>query len=131
MRKTPVLCTFQIGAPRRLSEGLRIGATRHPPRGVPRTRWTRDGYFDVWFPVVAPSAALLRRSNRSRFDEPAVWRAFAKAYERELARPAARYAVDLLAALARRTPIAIGCYCADERRCHRSILKNVIERTRT
>src|SRR6185503_3307224 len=122
------LRTFRIGAPRKRGEGLRIGTTRRPPRGVPRSRWSREGYFDVWFPLVAPSAALLRRVNRIDWDDGAARRKFFAAYQRELERPPARYGVALLAALAQQTPIAIGCYCADESRCHRSVLKQVIER---
>jgi Uncharacterized conserved protein len=128
MKKPLTLKTFQVTAPRRRGEGLRIGATRRSPRGVPRARWTRDGYFDVWFPIVAPSATLLRRASRRDGEEPAVRRRFFRAYERELSKPPARHAVGLLAALARRTPISIGCYCSDESACHRSVLKKVIER---
>ena len=90
------LRTFQIGAPPKRGEGLRIGTTRRPPRGVPRARWKRDGYFDVWFPVVAPSAALLGRTRDRDFANPAVRRRFFEAYRRELRRPPAKHAVALL-----------------------------------
>ena len=122
------LRTFQIGAPPKRGEGLRIGTTRRPPRGVPRARWKRDGYFDVWFPAVAPSAALLGRTPREDFDNPAVRRRFFEAYQRELRRPPANQAIAVLAALAQRTPIAIGCFCADESWCHRSVLRAEIAR---
>jgi uncharacterized protein YeaO (DUF488 family) len=121
------LTTFRIGDPPRPGEGLRIGAARRPPRGVARDRWQADGYFDVWFPVVAPSAALLARLRDDwDLDKPADRTRFFRAYERELAGPDARHVIDLLAALARRTPIAVGCYCEDESRCHRSVLARVI-----
>jgi uncharacterized protein YeaO (DUF488 family) len=122
------LRTFQIGSPTKRGDGLRIGVTRLPPRGVPRHRWQRDGYFDVWFPVVAPSAPLLRRALARGLADATVRRRFFTAYERELKRPAARQCVELLAQLAMRMPIAIGCFCDDESRCHRSRLRKAIER---
>ncbi len=125
-RRVLKLRTFQVGQPPRRGEGLRIGVTRRPPRGIPRARWRPDHYFDVWLPVVAPSEALLRRM-RGGLDDAGVRRRFFAAYERELAAPPARQAVDLLAAVARLAPISIGCFCADEAHCHRSVLKRVIE----
>ena len=123
MKKTLKLRTFQIGAPPKRGEGLRIGATRRPPRGVPRNRWRRGGYFDVWFPVVAPTVALLSRFKGTDFDDPVVRRRFFDAYRRELRRPPAKHGVSVLAALAGRTAIAIGCFCPDDHRCHRSVLR--------
>ena len=120
------LTTFRIGDPPRTGEGLRIGAARRPPRGVPRDRWQAGGYFDVWFPVIAPSVELLARLREWDLDSPADRARFYRAYERELSAPDARHVIDLLAAIARRTPIAIGCYCEDEARCHRSVLARVI-----
>lgn len=120
------LRTFQHGDSPKRGEGLRIGTTRRPPRGVPRKRWKRDDYFDVWFPVLAPSEALLRRFKRSRTMR---FRDFCSAYERELLSKAeSRQALELLAALSLRTPISIGCYCEDESKCHRSHLRKLIER---
>ena len=126
MRTGVKLGTFQIGAPAKPGEGLRIGTTRRPPRGVAKSDWRRRGYFDVWLPVIAPSEALLRRYQK-RIDDPRARAALFKAYERELARPPQRYIVELLAEMASRTPIAIGCFCEDESRCHRSVLRRVIE----
>jgi len=126
------LKTFQIGAPAKRGEGLRIGTTRRPPHGVPRERWQSDGYFDVWFPVVAPSYALLLRARKHNTGDPAVLRVIFDAYERELLKNTeGRQAVHLLAEMAKRTAISIGCYCADESRCHRSRLKQLIERAAT
>ena len=107
---------------------LRIGATRRPPRGVAKDRWQKDGYFDVWFPLVAPSAELLERHRPTPDSDAKVLTRFFAAYRRELLKPPASHAVALLAALARQTPIAIGCYCADESRCHRSMLRDEIIR---
>lgn len=128
MKRKLQLNTFQYGQRRKRGERLRIGTTRRPPRGVPRNRWKRDGYFDLWFPVVAPSARLLSRIKGKDFDNPAVRRRLFAAYARELRQPPAKHAIALLGTLALRTPIAVGCFCANERRCHRSVLRIAIER---
>jgi uncharacterized protein YeaO (DUF488 family) len=94
---------------------------------VSRNRWEREGYFDVWLPVVAPSADLLRRFHAGEFETPAGHRRYLAAYEREMSRAEPRQAIELLARLAGRTPIAIGCFCKDESDCHRSKLKALIE----
>jgi uncharacterized protein YeaO (DUF488 family) len=98
---------------------------------VPRGRWQKDHYFDVWFPIVAPSQTLLRSIKRTGLDDPKVRSRFFNAYRRELRRPPASHALDLLAALARVAPIAVGCFCADESRCHRSVLRDEIDKLRT
>src|ERR1700730_5942991 len=126
MKRRLQVQTFQIGQSRKRGDGLRIGATRRPPRGVPWNRWKR--YFDLWFPLVAPSVGLLRRVRRKNLDNLAVRRRIFAAYARELRQPPAKYAVALLGALARQTLLAVGCFCADERRCHRSVLRAAIER---
>ena len=124
MKKALKLRTFRHGDAPKRGEGLRIGTTRRPPRGATRKQWS--DYFDVWFPVLAPSAALLRRSKRSQTMD---YRGFCASYERELlGRAESRQALDLLAALALRVPISIGCYCEDESRCHRTHLRKLIER---
>lgn len=126
-----LLRTFQIGSTRHRDEGLRIAVTRRPPRGVPKSEWGSHGRFDVWFPVLAPSQVLLRRTKKANLEDARTRAAFFAAYEKELNRPEARHIVGLIAAIARHTPIAVGCYCDDERRCHRSVLKRVIEESRT
>jgi uncharacterized protein YeaO (DUF488 family) len=118
------LTTFRIGDAAKPNEGLRIGTTRRPPRGVAKERWRKDGYFDVWFPLVAPSEALLARAHNSDLSSAKAWETFAKAYRRELQQPPAKYALALLAAIAERTPIAVGCFCENESRCHRSVLRD-------
>jgi uncharacterized protein YeaO (DUF488 family) len=108
---------------------LRIGTTRLPPRGVPKSRWKSDGYFDVWLPSVAPSLKLLRWIKQRDINDAKTRTSFFERYERELLADAvARQTVQLLAEIASRTPISIGCFCADESRCHRSRLRRVIER---
>lgn len=122
------LSTFRIGEPAGRAKALRIAVTRRPPRGVPRERWESEGLFDVWFPVLAPSQALLSQARARGLETLAMAEAFFSRYEREmLGRAESRQAVELLAALALRTPIGIGCYCEDESRCHRSRLRTLIE----
>jgi uncharacterized protein YeaO (DUF488 family) len=89
MKKTLRLSTFQIGTPRKRGQGLRIGTVRRPPRGVLKSRWVRDGYFDVWLPSVAPSLKLLHRFKHRDWDDPAVRKAFFDSYEHELLSSAA------------------------------------------
>ena len=124
------LRTYQAGSPRRPGEGLRIGTVRFPPRGVRKEDYARLDFFDVWFPVVAPSRELLAWVKKHDIaNDAAAKRTFQKRYARELeSDPAARHSVLLLAALAQQTPISIGCFCEDENNCHRSILKTVIEK---
>lgn len=124
----PKLSTFQIGSPPKRGEGLRIGVTRYPPFKVPKTRWASDGYFDVWFPALAPSARLLTRF-RTKLEDPAIRKRFFESYERELLATAeSRQNVEFLAQIATRTPISIGCYCEDESRCHRSRLYKIVQK---
>jgi uncharacterized protein YeaO (DUF488 family) len=129
MKKPLALRTFQIGSPAKHDAGLRIGVTRRPPRGIPRAHWQSGCYFDVWFPVLAPSATLLKWVHAQNLDDPAKRRAFFNRYEREmLGRLESRQAIHLLAAVAARTPVSLGCFCRDENRCHRSRLRRLIER---
>jgi uncharacterized protein YeaO (DUF488 family) len=110
----------RLGSPRAGDEGLRIGTVRRPPRGVPRDQYARRDFYDVWFPNLAPSETLLKQSPPR--DERS-WRAFKRKFLAELKRPEARHELALLAALSHQTDFAIGCYCAGESRCHRSILR--------
>ena len=71
MQKRLRLSTFRIGDKPKRGEGLRIGATRRPPRGVARERWSREGYFDVWLPALVPSLELLRQLKKRDPDDPA------------------------------------------------------------
>jgi uncharacterized protein YeaO (DUF488 family) len=123
------LSTFQFGTPPRRGQGLRVGVTRRPPRGVPKNRWTTDDYFDVWLPALAPSASLLRRFKHRDFNDPKIRRAFFDSYERELLAAAdSRQTIEFVAQVATRTPVSISCFCPDESRCHRSRLLKVLRR---
>ncbi|RPJ47720.1 MAG: DUF488 family protein [Candidatus Latescibacterota bacterium] len=113
----------RLGSPRTKGEGLRIGTVRRPPRGVPKAEFASRDFYDVWFPNLAPSEALLQFARRL---DPASWKTFRRRFLAELKRPEASRDLDLLAALSHRTDFAIGCYCEDESRCHRSILREAL-----
>ena len=114
----------RLGSPRVRGEGLRIGTVRRPPRGVARAEFAVRDFYDVWLPDLAPSEELVRLALRARSERD--WQAFVKRYRSEMKRPQAKRLVDLLVALSRVTAIAVGCYCADESRCHRSVLKEIL-----
>ena len=114
----------RLGSPRVPGEGLRIGTVRRPPRGVRREAWAAQDWFDVWYPELAPAAATIARARDA--GDPRAWQAFVKAYQREMAAPAASRTLDLLAALSHHADFAVGCYCADEARCHRSLLRALL-----
>lgn len=110
----------RLGTARAPKEGLRIGTVRRPPRGVPRTRFASGNWYDVWLPNLAPSAGLVARGLA--VDTDAAWRGFVRRYRAEMARPDNARLLDLLAALSHHADFSVGCYCADETRCHRSAL---------
>ena len=114
----------RLGSPRIKGEGLRLGTVRRPPRGVPKTDYARKDFFDVWLPEAAPSEALLKLAHGASTD--AQWRAFARRYRAEMSQPERARLLNLLAALSHTTDFSVGCYCADERRCHRSILRELL-----
>jgi uncharacterized protein YeaO (DUF488 family) len=118
---------YQLGTSRRRGEGLRIGVVRRPPRGVHKEDYARLDYYDVWLPLLAPSQELLSWIHARDAADSGVWREFAKRYRHEmLSNTNSRQAIRLLAELAQRTPIAIGCHCENEQRCHRSILLQLV-----
>ena len=114
----------RLGSPRAPDEGLRIGTVRRPPRGVPKSEYASRDFYDVWFPQLAPSEALLKQALAA--DSEAQWRKFVRRYRAEMREPEARRTLDLLAALSQQTDFSVGCYCADESRCHRSILRDLL-----
>lgn len=114
----------RLGSPRRPREGLRIGTVRRPPRGVPKSRHASEDWYDVWLPNLSPSAAVLRAYMDSRSD--AAWRRLARAYRAEMATPENRALLEVLAALSRTANFSVGCYCEDEMRCHRSLLRKLL-----
>lgn len=114
----------RLGSPRLPGEGLRIGTVRRPPRGVPKADFARRDFYDVWLPVVAPSEELVKQAFGAG-DERS-WRTFVRRYRAEMKRPEARAVLDLLSALSHGTSFTVGCYCADEGRCHRSVLRELL-----
>ena len=115
----------RLGSPRERGEGLRLGTVRHPPRGVPKDQHASRNFYDVWLPELAPSAELLRSGPAS--DPARRWSTFVKRYRREMASPDKTHLLRLLAQLSARTDFSVGCYCADEARCHRSVLRSLLE----
>jgi len=114
----------RLGTPRARGEGVRIGTVRRPPRGVPKTEFSAQNWYDVWFPVLAPSVETMKLGQSAA--TPREWNSFAKRYRAEMTEPAPKHALALLAALSRSTNFSVGCYCADESRCHRSILRQLL-----
>jgi uncharacterized protein YeaO (DUF488 family) len=111
----------RLGTPRAAGEGLRLGTVRRPPRGVPKSEFSRRDFYDVWVPELSPSAPVVSRAMSEPWT-PARWRAFERAYRREMATPASRHLIELLAAMSATTDFSVGCYCEDPSHCHRSIL---------
>lgn len=115
----------RLGSPRGPGEGTRIGTVRRPPRGVPKTEFASQDWYDVWFPTLAPSPETMKAGQAAETDRE--WAAFTKKYRAEMKEPDARHALALLATLSHTTDFAVGCYCEDERRCHRSVLRELLE----
>ena len=114
----------RLGAPRHPHEGLRLGTVRRPPRGVAKAEYATRDFYDVWLPNLAPSEALLKKA-RSATDARS-WARFKRAYLAEMKAPDASKVLDLIAALSHRTSLSVGCYCEDESRCHRSLLRELL-----
>ncbi len=115
----------RLGSPRARGEGLRIGTVRHPPRGVPRAEHASGNWYDAWLPELSPDAATVHAAQAGMTDRE--WARFERTYRSEMGKPAPRHLLDLLAALSHQTDFSVGCYCKDESRCHRSILRRILE----
>src|SRR5262245_29313417 len=115
---------IRLGSERVEGEGLRIGTVRRPPRGVPKSQFSAQNWYDVWFPNLAPSVATMKLGLAA--ETPAEWSTFKRKYKTEMAGPAAKHDLQLLAALSHTTNFSVGCYCENEERCHRSILKELL-----
>jgi uncharacterized protein YeaO (DUF488 family) len=114
----------RLGTPRAPGEGLRIGTVRRPPRGVPKARFASDDWYDVWYPNLAPSAETMQLGLAASTDKE--WATFSRKYRAEMAAPEASRSLDLLAALSISANFAVGCYCENEARCHRSLLRELL-----
>jgi uncharacterized protein YeaO (DUF488 family) len=115
----------RLGSARARGEGLRIGTVRHPPRGVPKSQHAAQNWYDVWLPELAPSAALVQQAKAAA--TPQQWAAFTRKYRAEMSKPEKSRMLDLLAALSQQASFAVGCYCEDAARCHRSVLREMLE----
>ncbi|QEY61601.1 DUF488 family protein [Metapseudomonas lalkuanensis] len=114
----------RLGTPRAADEGLRIGTVRRPPRGVPKADFASRDYYDTWLPLLAPSAELMAEGKAAESD--ADWARFAKRYRAEMEGGEGARVLDLLAALSHGSHFAVGCYCENEARCHRSLLRQLL-----
>lgn len=114
----------RLGTPRKRGEGLRLGTVRRPPRGVRKSDFARLNYYDLWFPNLAPSAELVHEAMQAG-DERA-WASFKRNFRREMSQPDRSRDLDLLAALSHETNFSLGCYCEDEKFCHRSVLRELL-----
>lgn len=114
----------RLGSPRAHGEGLRVGTVRRPPRGVPKAEQASRDFYDVWLPELAPSEGLVEQGFVASDDR--AWSAFVRRYRAEMKRPGPTRLLVLLAALSHRTDLSVGCYCGDEARCHRSVLRALL-----
>jgi len=114
----------RLGSPRFRDEGVRIGTVRRPPRGVPKDQFAKQNWYDVWFPNLAPSDATVKLGQQAATEKE--WAAFVKKYKAEMAAPEAKHDLALLAALSHDSNFSVGCYCEDESRCHRSVLRQLL-----
>jgi uncharacterized protein YeaO (DUF488 family) len=115
---------LRLGSARHPDEGTRIGTVRRPPRGVPKSQFAAQDWYDVWFPNLAPDAATVKLGQSAQ--TPAQWAAFKKRYRAQMAEPDTARTIELLAALSQHTNFSVGCYCQDEDRCHRSVLRELL-----
>jgi uncharacterized protein YeaO (DUF488 family) len=116
----------RLGSPRAAGEGLRIGTVRRPPRGVPKAQYATQNWYDVWFPNLAPSPETMKLGQSAQ--TPAQWQAFVRKYRAEMTTPENTHAIALLATLSQQTNFSVGCYCEDESHCHRSVLRELLEK---
>ena len=114
----------RLGTARGRGEGTRIGTVRRPPRGVPKAEFASQNWYDVWFPILAPSLETMKRGQQAA--TPAEWTAFARKYRAEMTAPDNSHALELLAVLSHHADFSVGCYCEDEARCHRSVLRALL-----
>ncbi|MEW6707679.1 MAG: DUF488 family protein [Pseudomonadota bacterium] len=119
-----VVRVVRLGTPRLPGEGLRIGTVRRPPRGVPKAEFARQNWYDVWFPNLSPSVQTMKLGQQA--ETPKQWEQFIRKYRAEMSAPENDHAIGLLAALSQQADFSVGCYCEDESRCHRSVLRALL-----
>jgi uncharacterized protein YeaO (DUF488 family) len=118
----------RLGTARARGEGLRLGTVRRPPRGVPKADFAKRDFYDLWYPNLAPSEPLLKIGLQAQAheDDEAAWKRFARGYRKEMQAPERKHDIALLAALSQGVDFSVGCYCANEARCHRSLLRELL-----
>jgi uncharacterized protein YeaO (DUF488 family) len=121
-----VLRIVRLGSHRHASEGTRIGTVRRPPRGVAKSDFSRKNWYDVWFPNLAPSVELMKFGRSAASDKE--WSTFVRRYKAEMSAPDRAHDIQLLATLSHTADLSVGCYCEDENRCHRSVLRELFVR---
>ena len=114
----------RLGSPRTKGEGTRLGTVRRPPRGVPKDEFATRDFYDVWFPTLAPSPETMKLGLAAETERD--WNAFVRKYRAEMKEPGAKHAIELLARMSHDADFAVGCYCEDESRCHRSVLRELL-----
>lgn len=114
----------RLGTPRMPGEGVRLGTVRRPPRGVPKSEFASRDFYDSWLPNLSPSAALMAQGQAATDDRS--WAAFKRKFRAEMKQPEASHLLDALAALSHQASFSLGCYCEDEHRCHRSVLRELL-----
>ncbi|MBS0444088.1 MAG: DUF488 family protein [Proteobacteria bacterium] len=119
-----VIRVVRLGSPRAAQEGLRLGTVRRPPRGVPKSEFARQDWYDLWYPNLAPSVETMKLGQQAA--TPAEWAAFVRKYRAEMATPENSHSIALLAALSHQTSFSVGCYCEHESHCHRSVLRELL-----
>ena len=119
------ISVVRLGSARARGEGLRLGTVRRPPRGVPKAKFASDNWYDVWLPELSPSDATVKLGQNAETD--AQWAVFARRYEKEMAAAGPGRLLDLLAALSHAADLSVGCYCENEMRCHRSVLRRLLK----
>jgi uncharacterized protein YeaO (DUF488 family) len=120
------ISVVKLGSPRRANEGLRLGTVRRPPRGVPKTQWAKRNFYDLWFPLLSPSQDLVAFAQKA--GDEASWKIFERKFTSEMNQSDTARVLDLLAAFSHATNFSIGCYCEREERCHRSVLRKLLEK---
>ncbi|HEU4725342.1 MAG TPA: DUF488 family protein [Candidatus Eisenbacteria bacterium] len=114
----------RLGSDRLPNEGVRIGTVRRPPRGVPKSEFASGNWYDVWFPALSPSPETVKLGLNVESDRE--WATFVKRFRAEMAQPEPSRVLDLLATLSRGAAFSVGCYCENEARCHRSVLRELL-----
>ena len=115
----------RLGSPRSKNEGPRFGTVRRPPRGVAKTQFASLNYYDVWLPELAPTADVVTAAMAGEWTDKR-WNQFVRTYRREMKQPHAQHLIATLAELSHQANFSVGCYCEDEARCHRSLLRQLL-----